>query len=327
MAYSTDRGRTFTKYAKNPVLPHIIGGNRDPKVIWHAPTKKYVMALFKDQHTYAFFGSTTLTEWEWLSDYEFPNVGECPDLFELPVEGAPGETRWIFVSGNGSYFVGVFDGTKFTPESGPFPGDYGTNFYATQSYSGIPASDGRRIQIAWMNGGKYPDMAFNQQMSYPCALTLKRFPEGLIVCRQPVREIEKIYAGAQVIEHKDLNATDNPLSGVAGDLFSVRVTLAVSEDVKVVLRLRDADIVWTGKDKTLSCLGKSAPLSPVDGHIVLQGLLDRASLEVFGNDGRVSMSTCFLPKAEEKGLSLKAEQGKAVAERIEIHPLRSAWEQ
>ena len=85
LAYSNDRGRTWRKYKKNPVLGHIIGTNRDPKVIWHAPTKRWVMALYLDANNYALFSSPNLKQWRRLCDIQLPGSSECPDIFELPL--------------------------------------------------------------------------------------------------------------------------------------------------------------------------------------------------------------------------------------------------
>jgi sucrose-6-phosphate hydrolase SacC (GH32 family) len=90
-----------------------------------------------------------------------PNAGECPDIFELPVDGDKDNKKWVFWGGNGNYYIGSFDRYRFQPESDVLGADLGANFYAAQTWSDIPESDGRRIQIAWMAGGKYPDMPFN----------------------------------------------------------------------------------------------------------------------------------------------------------------------
>ena len=127
-----------------------------------------------------------------------PDCSECPDLFEMPVEdarsAASGTRKWVFTSASGRYYVGDFDGRKFTPEAGPLQVDFGANYYAVQTYSDLLPADGRRIQIAWMNGGSYPGMPFNQQMSFPCAMTLRRTPDGLRLYRWPVKEIRSLYA-------------------------------------------------------------------------------------------------------------------------------------
>ena len=217
LAFSTDGGDTWTKFAQNPVLRHVAGENRDPKVIWHAPTKKWVMALYLDGEHYALFSSPNLKDWTRLSDIPTFGASECPDLFELPLAenrrglsrfaesaeqkgtvplsagGSRTGSRWIFWGGNNHYLIGRFDGTTFTKESGPHRFEYGDNYYAAQTYSDIPASDGRRIQIAWMRGGKYPGMPFNQQMSFPSSLTLETTPDGPRLFRRPVKELALLH--------------------------------------------------------------------------------------------------------------------------------------
>ena len=117
IAYSNDRGRTWEKYSGNPVLGHIKGHNRDPKVVEHKPSGRWVMALFIDEHDYALFGSSNLRQWEHLCDLTLPGVSECPDLFELPVDGDPAHTKWVFWGASGGYVLGTFDGSTFQAET------------------------------------------------------------------------------------------------------------------------------------------------------------------------------------------------------------------
>ncbi len=128
IAYSNDRGRTWTKYKKNPVLGHIIGTNRDPKVIWHAPRKRWVMALYLDANNYALFSSPNLKQWTRLSDIHLPGSSECPDIFELPVDGDAENSKWVFWGANGNYIMGTFDGCIFREESEVLQSDWGANF-------------------------------------------------------------------------------------------------------------------------------------------------------------------------------------------------------
>ena len=136
LAYSNDAGRTWTKYAGNPVLAQLAAGNRDPKVFWHEPTGNWVMALYLEKDQFAIFTSTDLKEWDKTDDVRIPGTSECPELFPLPVEGEPGQTRWIFYGANGGYLVGQFDGRKFTRESGPHTLHQGNCFYASQTTTG-----------------------------------------------------------------------------------------------------------------------------------------------------------------------------------------------
>lgn len=325
MAYSHDRGRTFTKYEKNPVLPHIVGANRDPRVLWYEPDHQCIMALFMDGNTYALFSSTDLKVWTHLQDIQFPGSGECPDFFELPVDGDKRCTKWVFVGGNGNYLIGTFDGRAFARESGPHQGDWGGNYYATQTYSDVPTSDGRRIQMAWMSGGQYPDMPFNQQMNFPCELSLRTFPEGPRLCRVPVREIALLHAKEHKWSNRLLRPGDkNLLSDVAGDLFHIQAEVEPRDAELVQFVVRGATIGFAPSEGELTLLGRRAPLEAVNGRITLEIVVDRTSIEVFGNEGKVVMSSCFLPNKQDDGLSLCSAGGNAKVIRMTVYELESA---
>jgi len=325
IAYSNDGGRTFTKYEKNPVLPHLLKENRDPKVVWHAPTKRWIMTLFKDGNTYGFFSSPDLKHWTHLHDISVPGCSECPDFFEMPVDGDRKNTRWVWTAANGHYLIGSFDGRRFTSHSGPHRMDWGANYCAVQTFSDIPESDGRRIQIAWMAGGKYPKMPFNQQMAFPCELTLRTFPEGIRMCRRPVREIHLLHAAEHKWTDVHLKPGDNPLADLAGELFDIRVEFEPPEAGEFGLRVRGQAVGYSTRDKKLSCLGRSAELHPVDGRIKLHVLVDRTSIEVFGNDGALSMSSCFLPRVKDRSLAVYSIGGPTRVVTLTVYPLRSAW--
>jgi fructan beta-fructosidase len=114
IAYSNDHGRTFTVYENNPVLDHINGGNRDPKVIWHTPTSQWVMALYLDDYEMGFFTSKNLKSWEFQSKIRC--FHECPELFALPVDGDKNNEKWVLYGGSGEYLIGRFDGKEFKRE-------------------------------------------------------------------------------------------------------------------------------------------------------------------------------------------------------------------
>jgi sucrose-6-phosphate hydrolase SacC (GH32 family) len=327
IAYSNDRGRTWTKYDKNPVLKHIAGSNRDPKVIWHEPAKKWVMALYLDQNDYALFGSPNLKEWTRLCDVSMPGSGECPDFFSIAVDGQEQQVKWLFWGANGNYRLGTFDGTKFQPETEPIKSLWGGNDYAAQTYSDIPGADGRRIQISWMAGGKYPDMPFNQQMSFPRELTLRTTPEGPRLHMLPVREIESLRGRKHAWTDLKLRPGENPLSALEGELWDIGAEFALGKDqvAAIVLDVRGEPVRYDVKAAALHCLGRSAPLAAQDGRIKLRVLVDRTSIEIFANDGLVTMCSCFLPDPADRSLRLTAEGGEATAVSLTLYELTSAW--
>ena len=192
MAYSNDKCRTWKKYDKNPIIAFDETDDaRDPKVFWHEGSKQYVMVLYRKpnnddkQKGVSFYTSKNLIDWQFKS--HLPGFFECPDLVELSVNRRSDDKKWVLFDGDGSYIVGSFDGEKFNPETPKLPGDLGSNYYATQTWSNIPENDGRTIQIALMKGGEFPGMPFKGQMTFPCELSLKKFTEGIRLIRKPVK--------------------------------------------------------------------------------------------------------------------------------------------
>jgi len=325
MAYSNDRGRTWVKYKNNPIIPNINGDNRDPKVIWHEPTKHWIMALFLDKkNEFALLRSANLKQWDVIQKLELPGSGECPDFFPMAVDGNKGDIRWVFTAANGRYMVGSFDGRKFTPETEAMPSVAG-NYYAAQTYSDIPESDGRRIQIAWMAKGKFPDMPFNQQMSIPCELTLRKLAEGVRLCRVPVREIEKLRYAHRSFKDAVIKVGENMLAGMSAELFEIQAEIEPGGASEVGFNLRGNEWVYNVHEKSLSCRGRDMKLEPIAGRIKVRILVDRTSMEVFGNDGRVSMFRCFPLNTEDKTLGTFARGQQAKVKRLEIWKLRSTW--
>lgn len=325
IAYSTDLGRTFTKYAKNPVLGHIAGSNRDPKVIWHTLTKTWIMALYLDKNDFALLSSPDLKQWKQIQTITIPDCDECPDLFPMAVDGDRNRIKWVLTAANGRYLVGDFDGKQFIPNGNqPLPADWGANYYAVQTYSDIPESDGRRIQIAWMRGDLFPNMPFNQQMNFPTELTLRTFPEGLRICRLPAREIESLRSDSRQWHNVQLQPGKDLLAGISGDLFDIEAEIDSSHASEIAFLIRGEVIRYVPAEKQIRFLGKTGPIESIDGRIHLRILVDRASIELFGNDGKLVMTSCFMPWPENKTLGLQCLGGPANVS-VTVHTLRSTW--
>jgi fructan beta-fructosidase len=324
LAYSNDGGRTFTKYAHNPVLPNITGQtDRDPKVFRHEKTGRWVMVLYLDRgHTFAFFTSTDLKQWKKVSTIK--GFFECPDFFELPVDGNPRRKRWVLHGAAGKCLVGRFDGKRFTPDhDGQVPLNVGRNFYAAQSFNHMP--DGRRVQIAWMRGGSFAGMPFNQQMTFPYELTLRTTPEGTRVCSWPVAEIEQLYIGRTTLRNRVLkDGSVNPLAAIEGDLFDIeaQVKLGSAKEVGFVLR---GQVYSYDVRKQMFCGRKHAPLPPEKWRLHVRFLVDRASIEMFAGRGLISAADSVVFSPHQDGLGVYARGGRAVLETMTIRKLRSVW--
>ncbi len=328
IAYSNDRGRTFTKYSGNPVLPNIKGENRDPKVVWHAPTRQWIMALFLDGNTYGFLTSPDLKKWTMLHHITVPKVAECPDFFEMPVENEPGISKWVWTGANANYLVGSFDGKRFSPEVMTQPLSYGANYYAAQTFSDL--ANQRRVQMSWMSGGIYPGMPFNQQMSCPYEFKLRKYQYGSYrIFALPIKEIETLRGTPHSWNNLELKPDDNPLAQLTGDLWDISAEIELGTAKEVGFKLRGHTVAYTVKDKpsenTLRSANLSAAMLPKDGKIKLRILLDRTSVETFGNDGEIVIPTCFLPAEDDQRLELFATGGNAKIISLNVYPMRSAW--
>ena len=192
IAYSNDQGTTWTEYTGNPVVRH---QGRDPKLLWHAPTKRWVMAVYDEtdnKRWIAFYTSPDLKIWQLANRID--GFFECPDLFELPIDNNDTNTRWVLSAADGKYMLGQFDGRRFTPDSSAGePAKHQLwhgNFYAAQTYSDAP--DDRRVQIGWAQGIEFPGMPFNQQMTVPVDLSLRTTNDGPRLHAWPSEEVESL---------------------------------------------------------------------------------------------------------------------------------------
>ncbi len=255
IAWSGDNGRTFIDYPANPVLDVGSDSFRDPKVLWHEASRRWVMAVVRSrQHRVVFYGSSDLKRWEALG--EFGHAGllgvdyECPDLVEVPVEG--GGSRWVlFVSINpgaplgGSavqYFVGQFDGQRFTPDDGATRlADFGQDFYALQTYANVP---GPPVAIAWMSNWLYcndvPATPSRGAMTLPRRLSLRRRADDWRLAQTPV-SLDPI-AGRTLLSGSRPKSTGLLASAPLppGEAVEIRLEIQADPGATVTIRLSNA---------------------------------------------------------------------------------------
>ena len=246
LAYSTDKGRTWTKYSGNPVIhaPHGVRDIRDPKVIWYSEQaiEHWVMCLAVGD-AIRFYTSSDLKNWQFGGAFGFNQgslggVWETPDLFRLQVDGGD-ESRWVLSVGVGSggaggpaggsatqYFVGMFDGFNFISENSPETtlwADYGADYYAPQSWSDV--LDGKRITIAWMNNWQYatltPSSTFRGMFSLPRQLSLVTTRDGIRLVQKPLAEFSSLRTQHFHLQDQVLTPGINLLSGLKGDCLEI----------------------------------------------------------------------------------------------------------
>jgi fructan beta-fructosidase len=315
LAYSIDKGRTWKRYDKNPIININRKDFRDPKVFWYAPEQKWVMALvIPDLFKVQLYESKNLTEWKLASEFgdagDTLRIWECPDLFELPVENENGKTKWILSlsgshpSGPGfvgmQYFVGSFDGKKFVAEdTKPSYVNYGKDFYAGIVYNHLPQEQQRTIMIGWANNWTYanqiPAADWRGAMAIPRELSLTKTEMGYRLVQQPVRELTKI-RGEEItslnnLEKKFELEVEITRSGIAGVQIGSDTTNYVEigydfDDHEIFVDRRHAGEVTFHKDFDTV---ESAPYEVKD-KIKLKIFLDSYILEVFTEDGKVSLT-------------------------------------
>ena len=374
LAYSIDNGRTWTKYKNNPVIDVGSPDFRDPKVFWHEPTNRWVMVVsLAVEKILVFYASDDLKHWQELSRFgpagakKKPNW-ECPDLFPLSVEGTDGEKLWVLevdmgsgsVAGGsgGEYFVGQFDGTRFTAIQDAQWVDFGRDFYAPVSWSDIPQSDGRRIWIGWFNNWEtclVPTSPWRSCMSVPRALSLRKMPSTetgaaarYTLVQRPVEEFDKLRT--KEISLDTSGAAWPPVaitkSGDLSDMqFILEATLIPGTARSCGFRIRTAEDEFTevgfDRDHTAVYVDRrnsgnvdfhkafagrhEAPTRLIDGSVTLQLILDRSSIEVFINDGEAVISDRIFPTDKQAIVEVFAGDGSAKILNATLHQLGSIW--
>jgi fructan beta-fructosidase len=297
LAWSKD-GSSLEKLANNPIVGHIEGENRDPHVFWHAPSSQWVMALYLADDRFALLGSKNLKDWKELSRLTLPGASECPNMFELPLDGDKHQPKWIFWGANGDYLVGSFDGRTFHPETETLKSKFGTTGYAAQIYSNAPR--GRQIQITWLNNSNFPDCAWNQQLGFPNVLGLQSTSAGPRLTFSPVREIQSIRTGRLKFESGKAESSTGLID------FSGKWVVPASGTLK--LRLNGQMISVDAATGIIRAFGSEFSVDLKSGILDLRILVDRTSLEVYAQQGLYQANYFFVPEpGTRRGIEVEKE--------------------
>lgn len=332
LAYTQD-GKKFNKFER-PLVTKITDGNRDPKVIWHEPTKKWVMVFYVtesgDQHAMHFYNSDNLKDWTPTSVVK-GGIGndrylfECPEFFELEVEGGNGEKKWILTGANSEYAVGTFDGITFTPEVERLNGQLGRDFYAAQTFSNEPK--GRRIEIGWFRTHtKDKGMIFNQSMSIPLELKLVKTQDGPRLTRTPVKELEVLRKKHHSFTQKSIKANaSNILEGIKSELAEIRIEFEPGNASEITFEVRGLPVVYNTAKEELLIDGVRAHAPLTNGKQSLIIYADRIGLEVFANNGLVFMPINKNLDPAETSFSIKVKDGESKINKVDLYELKSSW--
>ena len=319
MAYSTDDGKTFTKYVANPVIIGDIPDFRDPKAFWNEDAGMWNLILAAGQEM-RIYSSPDLKEWKFESSFGegfgvHESVWECPDLFKLNVRGT-GTEKWLLVcntngvpaGGSGTqYFIGDFDGHRFTTtQTEALWMDYGKDHYATVTFDNAP--EGRRIALAWMSNWQYagvvPTMRFRSANSVPRDLDIFEC-EGKYYCGvTPSRELLSL-RGEKVKQPSELCEIVVNLKGAA------KISLSNPKGEEVLMEY-DPKAGTFSMDRTRSGETSFSEDFPAKAVAPLRGrsrqlriFIDRSSVEVFDSEGKMSMTNLVFPSEPYSSLELK----------------------
>lgn len=325
MAYSLDKGRTFTKYAGNPLIDSKAKWNskdtRDPRVFWYAPGKHWVMVL-NERDGHSIYNSTNLKTWTYQS--HTTGFWECPDLFELPVDGNKKNSKWVMYGASNTYMIGKFDGKKFTPESGKHYFSGGT-IYAAQTYNNIPESDGRRIQIGWARLS-HAGMPFNGMMLLPTELTLKTTKDGPRLFSSPIKETEQLFETAGDWKNLDAKTAGEKLKSFdSKDRLRIRTTLKLSHATEAGLKLFGQNLLNYDMNFNLVNGMFYSPADMTSMDITADIYIDRTSIEVFIDNGAYSYSISSKPEARNTE-GFRFFGNNIEVKSLEVYNVKSIWE-
>ena len=359
MAYSLDNGKTFKKYARNPILTSTQRDFRDPKVIWHEDTKKWIMVLAVGQEM-QIFSSPNLKNWTFESSFgkgqgAHGNVWECPDLFELPVEGT-NEKKWVLLCSLGDgpfgdsatqYFVGTFNGKEFVNESPSKTKwmDWGKDHYATVTWSDAP--DNRRIAIAWMSNWQYandvPTSQYRSPNSVPRDLGLFTVDGETYLQSAPSPELLKLRDVSKKRSFK-VNGTRIIKDMIAGNEGAYEIELTIENQHADVIGFRlyndkgeEVDMQYDMKEKKFSMdRRKSGEVSFNENfpmltwtaiesgkdELKLRLFVDKSSVEAFGDGGRFVMTNQVFPSEPYTHIDFYSKGGAYKVDSFVIYKLK-----
>lgn len=322
IAYSLDNGRTFTKIAENPVIDskHIWKSQdtRDPKLFKYKPTGDWIIVL-NERDGHSIYTSRDLKNW--TAQSHITGFWECPELFELPVDGDPNNTKWVMYGATGTYMLGSFDGKKFTPESGKHY--YATgSLYAAQTYANIPDSDGRRIQIAWSRLS-HPGMPFNGQMLIPTEFSLRNTKNGVRLFSTPVKEFDALQTKAGEWSSLSSDKANEIIKAYNNsETLRVKATIKLSHATNAGLSRNGQALLDYDMNGNLVNGVFYSPEDMTSMEITADIIIDKTSVEGFIDNGAYSYSMSLNAKNDE---GFRFWGNNIEVKKLEIYTLKSIW--
>ncbi len=320
MAYSTDGGKTFTKYENNPVIGHIAACNRDPKVVWCEELGCYLLALYLDGDEYILFTSDDLLHFTQLQRLHLPGDDECPDIYPLNVENEPGVRKWVFSGASDRYRIGEFKNGCFSVTPQPAkPYFYGHwTSYAAQTFSDTGS---RRIKIAW-DVLHAPGSTFENQLGIPVEVSLVKVGGEYRLRTLPIKEFEALRIDSQCVLANALGDFTYPLSRNA---YDIELT-APKSSPDFALRFFGYELLIKPSENALHYNDVTMPLSYTGADIKLRLISDVLGLEIFADDGLIYSVLGSLTDYSIRYMRIEPLSGNIRPDvQLQIHTLKGIW--
>ena len=322
LAYSTDGGKTFVKYAGNPLIPAITGSNRDPKVVFDPACDMYYMALYMEKNTYAVFTSANLLDWKKSQEIILSEDSECPDFYPLRL-GKQGTRYWVYSGASDRYLVGTVTNGYFKQIQPAHRLHYGDSHYAAQTFSHVPDSDGRTLRIAW-NRAPIPASRFNGAMCFPVEMKLRQIDGSIMLCAMPVNEIARIYENLQVFEAIVIEPGAEFRCTLEGKAQDLQLEIDDARDC-FDISLLGYEIHVEAALNCLECKTGTMPLFARDGKIKLRILADTNGLEIFADQGQAHFCAAHIADYNLDSLVLTAGNSPLKICQLQVASLRNIW--
>lgn len=383
IAYSNDKGRTWTKFEGNPVLPNPkLKDFRDPNVFWHEPSSQWIMALSAFDRI-KFYSSKNLKSWNHLSDFGMEwgshiGVWECPDLFKLKLDNT-GKEYWVLLvsvnnglpnGGSGTqYFIGSFDGTQFildprfendVPKGKGVWIDHGRDNYAGVTWSDVPAEDGRRLFLGWMSNWDYaqvvPTGIWRSAMTIPRSLHIHTTDVGIRLASKPVKELMQLratnlpsfsqsspniamdysiypMADSTSMRVEILLELEHENATTPNGIFNIVFENGAGEEVKITYDAQKSRFIIDRTESSKNVFSEkyaetydTAPRLSQDGTVMLRLFIDASSIELFTDDGEVTMTEVFFPSKDYTSFKFNYETPGLKLKNWQVYRLESIWE-
>lgn len=374
LSVSTDTSsyNTLQLYSGNPILGNF-NDFRDPQVFWHAATSKWIMLVaLGAQRKIAFYTSTDMKTWAHVSDFG-PAGGatsdnwETPDLVQLPVDGNTSNMKWVLINGvypvsdtvRQQYFIGSFNGTTFTNETGPILADYGRDFYAARTWRDYDNTQTSATILGWMGNWSYAQIAPSQNtykgkgvMSLPRTLSLKTYPEGVRLTQTPIAGLSSLRKTGVSFNNKSVSGTNNITAygsfSPSQNVYEFDATFSVNPSATFGFNLCVNNSI--GKKLILKYEGPTSkltidrsncsddpmnsyfqkPMSAIvppdaNNNLRLHVYIDQSSVEVFANDGKIVMSMLTYPGTNQSGIEVFSQGGTTALTSFNGWELNSIW--